>query len=556
MAKAMPIGTIRHWEGGDVIKAHDSIPPYSSGWIPLRTSDSLERIGRECDKEAKEAKGYTMPINGEKFLDHEIDEFTDEDGGKPFTADNFKQYLGFYGAGTYSFRNEFSRLFMQNAMELDEFVSNALCDANNEKGGDKHGDRLSSEEKKEIRAQARLDFKESDNLFTVAKAEKLKLIIDRTLPQIKEGLNFTDEYKKEVYAKFIEQADSIPEFYDRMKLKRVLFTACLNTINGVFADNWGVRESCKDYIGKKFSEYVRKYSDQIAKDSLIDQMEEYGVSVDMPTDEFYSKIYEKLKDVDLGDVDGFKELMYLRFETKFGKRVEGNWEAAHLPALHNLEIALTTLPAGHFLTNDFLQLITNKTYKGGDHGGYAWYSPGENRINFSANCIDRGSVFGVLANPHEFKSTLYHEIGHAVSEKLGRANYYDYKKFVVDCGWTYESKELRAGKTATGDEKDIPRTGSNAHVKLISEYSGKAPEEAFAEYYSFYASNKERMDNYLVAGDKNFLKESSKIVCDTETSERAISSLISRSRLYSDDHDTMREYRKVKDGLSYGEEKY
>lgn len=556
MAKEFPIGTIRNWESGDVIKAHDPIQPYSNGWIPLKTSPELERIGRECDRLASNVKDFKLPINGEKFLDHEIDEFEDEDGNKPFVADDFKQYNGFFGAGYYSFRNEFSKLFMNNAMKLNELVANALMDANDAAGGDKHNDKLTPEQRKEIRARVKDRYKDADVVFTVKHAEKLQSIIERTLEQIKEGLDFKDPAKRAVYENFKKVADSLPETYEKIKIKRGYKREILDTIEEVFSDNWGVRESCKDYMNKKFDEYVKKYSDEIAQDSLDEQMEKYGVTIDMPADEFYPRIFKKVNEFRFQspdeDEDDFKELIYLRFIKKYNKSVEGDWKLDHLPAVHNLEQAILDLPEGHFLTNDMLTMITNKNYKGGSHGGYAWYDGRDKRINFSAACIDRGSVFGVLANPTEFKSTLYHEIGHAVSKKLGRSEYYDYKRFVVDCGWTYESKELRAGITATGDQKDIPRTGSNSQVKLISEYSGKAPEEAFAEYYAFYASNKTAIDKFLVKGDRNFLKEQSKVVCNTESSERSIMDLGLRSRILSDDHPHIETFNKVKDRLSYG----
>lgn len=517
----------------------------------MKTSPELERIGRSCDAEASSVKTYKLPINGEKFLDHEIDEFKDEDGQKPFIADDFKQYSGFYNAGYYSFRNEFSKLFMKGAMDLDYYINNQLADANENAGGDKYTDKLTQEDKRKIRDEARRDFKEDDNNFTVAKAEELHKIITRTFIQIKEGLNFTDPLKKDIYEAFKIDADSIPAEYDNIKVKRELKKTQIAIIDETFADNWGVRESCKDYINGKFNEYVKKFADQIAKDSLQEQLDLFGVTTEMPTKEFYSKIYSKIDFSKPEEYEDFKELIYLRFITKYNKTVEGDWKLEHLPAIQNLENAINDLPDGHFLINEHLTLITNKDYKGGSNGGYAWYKSGEKRINFSANCIDRGTVFGVLANPTEFRSTLYHEIGHSVSMKLGRTDYYDYKKFVVECGWTYESKELRAGMTATGDEKNLPRTGSNSNVKLISDYAGKSPEEAFAEYYSFYSLNKDRIDKYLIAGDENFLKGESKIVCDTETSERSVGSLISMSRILRDDDPIISQFNTVKDRCSY-----
>jgi hypothetical protein len=613
MAREFPVGTIRHWASGDVIKAHSPIHPFSDGWIPLKDNSSINRVGNECDSLARSVKSYDMPINGEKFLDHEIDEFKDEDDQKPFNSGSFKQYEGFYGAGRYAFRNEFYRRFMQNDMSLDEQIMNAFMEVQEERGGDKTNSLVSIEERKEIRERVKRDFKDDPNTFTIAKAEKLKDIVSRTFTQLKEGVDFKDPAKKELYEDFLIKMDSLPEFYDKIKVKRSLRNEWLRKIDEEFDDNWGVRESCKDYANRKFDKYVRNFTDQIAKDSLDDQLEKFGVDINMEPDEFYSKIYDKVanedyvgleeyvgremtffaektwgsdirfkakmqrdKDGYFYDYDGkmyvkdmpynkvkfskeydqyddFKELIYLRFITKYNKSVEGDWKLDHLPAIHNLENAIISLPVGHFLTNAHLNLITNKSYKGGSHGGYAWYEGGEKRINFSADCIDRGTVFGVLANPTEFKSTLLHEIGHSVSKKLGRTGYYDYKRFAVECGWTYESPELRAGMTATGDDKDIRRTGSNSSVKLISDYAGKSPEEAFAEYYSFYANNKQRIDNFLNSGDKNHLNHISKTIAVTETSERSIGNSM-HNRILNPSSSEVGKFREAMSEVSYTSE--
>ena len=320
MAKEFPVGTIRHWESGDVIKAYDPIQPYSSGWINLKTSPELERIGFLCDREASTIKNYKLPINGEKFLDHEIDEFRDENDQKLFDADSFKQYEGYESAGRYAFRNEFSRRFMQNTMRLDEFVSQRLADANDEAGGDKYLDKLSPEEKRRIRAEARIDFKEEENPFTVGEAIKLSEIVTKTLEQIKEGLDFKDETKKKAYEEFKLIVDTFPESYEKLQIKRKQKNLAIKIMEPIFADNWGVRESLKDYAETKFDEYVKRYADQIAKDSLEEQMQQFGVTVDMPTEEFYSKIYRKIRSMnskEIEEYDSFKELIYLRFLKRY-----------------------------------------------------------------------------------------------------------------------------------------------------------------------------------------------------------------------------------------------
>jgi len=568
MAREFPIGTIRHWEQGDMIKAHDPIHPYSSGWIPVVNNQELQKVGLAADSAAVRIVQFKDPINGELFLDHIIDSYEDEDGRKIFQSGMFKMYQGMFGAGLYAFRNVFSRLFMANKMDLDEQVNIALRDANEKKDGDKNNDKLTAEEKKEIRAKVRAEYKEVENVFTIEKAQALyKLTVD-TLDKLREGTDFKDPLLKEAYGKFKGLADSIPGEYLPLKDKRRIYANAFATLEEHFNDNWGVYESGKNYLENKFQEYVKKYADEIRDANLQSQFEEFGVSIDMPTDEFYNKIYEKLSDSKASynyladfvgekilmkfdrkyesclltqDVDGefiiateggsrynlirglqqeifelsaayknmsnFKELIYLRFVDKYGKRIEGDWKVEHLPAIHNMELMVDTLPDGHFLNNEDLMLITNQDYEGGTHGGYAWYSPMEKRINLSSACVERSSKWGVLAKPSEFNSVILHEIGHAVSMRLGRTNYYDYKKFVVECGWTYQSPALRHnGGEATGNDKDTPRTGSNGSISLMTGYAHKSPEESFAEYYSLYANNKKAIDNYLRTNKPSFLE--------------------------------------------------
>lgn len=582
MAKEFPVGTIRHWEQGDVIKAHDPIHPYSSGWIPLVNNPELLAVGQHADSVADRILQFKDPINGELFLDHIIDTYEDDEGRKLFKSGMFKAYQGFYGAGRYSFRNVFSKLFMQEKMQLDEDVCNALKEANEDKDGDKKEDHLTAEEKKAIRAKVRAEFKAQPNAFTLESAKQLLALAQDALDKLREGLDFRDPAKKAAYAKFKSLADSIPDSYAPLKDKRKIYAAAFSVLEEHFSDNWGVYESGKNYLEDKFQRFVKLYGDKIRDENLKNQIEEFGVSIDMPTDEFYNRIYDKINDEknvynylndfvgekillkfedNLGnktkfesclltrDVDGdfiitsensgrsydlvkglkqdlfelsaayknmsnFKELIYLRFVDKYNKRIEGDWQIQHLPVIHNIELLVDQLPAGHFLTNDELTLLTNQDYAGGTNGGYAWYSPNEKRINLSSNCVDMGARWGVLARPSQFNSVMLHEIGHAVSWKLGRTDYYDYKKFVVECGWTYQSPALRYGNggSATGDDKDTPRTGSNGSISLMTGYAHKSPEEAFAEYYSLYANNKQAIDSYLRSNKLAFLESHQKVM--------------------------------------------
>ena len=612
MPKAFPVGTIRHWEGGDVIKAHDPTPPYSGGWITLKTSPKFDALGRECDMYARDVLNFHMPINGEKFLDHEINEFGKAlEEGDFFTSDTFKSFEGYYGAGHYAFRNVFSKMFMDNDSRLQEAIHQAYVSANEDAGGNKNNDVLSADIKKAIKDRIRAEFKEAPMRLTEDKARQMLEIVKRTRTQIEEGLDFKDPEKRKIYDAFKKVIDSLPLSYELISKKRLQKFEALDTIETAFFDNWGVRESCKDYAQKMFDEYVRKYADQISKDSLEEQIRMFGVTMDMEPDEFYSKIYEKaanlnynflekyagreitispkygsdsyrvkvfwkeVKAIDddeqthnelyyrtangiernliqaLNDKDirlspeysefgsGFKDLIYLRFMKRYNKSVEGDWELEHLPAIHNLENLMNELPAGQFKTNEELYLITNKTYNGGNSGGYAWYSPNERRINLSASCIERSTVWGVLANPTEFKSVFLHEIGHAVDKKLGGTAVYDYKKFVVDMGWTYTQEELRAGMTATGEQKSIPRKGSNNNITPITEYASKSPSEAFAEYYSFYNLNKKAFDKYFETHDHSHLQQASKVVAKNVSSEQTIRQMIPGHRTSAHINDEM-----------------
>lgn len=553
MAKEFPIGTIRQWESGAVIKAHDPIHPYSNGWIPLVNDAELNRIGVDCDKEAASLLRHKEPINGERFLDHEINEYRDENGEQPYKAANFKQYFGFENAGRYSFRNEFSKRFMQNKMDLDEMVCNALAEANEDAGGDKHTDKLSDEEKKRIRKKIKAGFKEDPNTFSIADARALEVIVHATREKLEEGENIKDPIKNAIYKTQKRVVDYIPEHYERFKVKLGTKNAAIAEIKEVFADNWGICDSFEAHANKKFDEYVKAYKEEIKRDSIEDFKEAFGIDIEMDTKTFYDTIISKYltmsKSERMEHEESFKYLVYIRFALKYNKSVEGNWSLDHLPALYNLELAINTLPAGHFLSNDELNLITSQSYEGGDHGGYAWYNGDEKRINFSAACVSNGSVFGVLSNPMEFKSVLFHELGHSVSKKFGRDEAVDYKKFVVECGWTYQSKELRAGMIATGDQRSIPRTGSNSTVELISEYATKAPEEAFAEYYSFYCCNKEAIDNFLAKKDKRFLQQESKWTAKEEDEQRTLRQIM-RSYVNPQDSDEQVRFRKGLEELS------
>lgn len=297
---AMPIGTIRSWQGGDVIKAFDG-SILSSGWIPLQTSTILNEIGKDCDSKANSMRHKKVPIDGELFLDREINEFEkDSKGNHPFNPENFKQYEGFYNAAHYSFRNEFSKRYMADKIKLSEDIHNARLQANEDAGGVNVGDLkkdvLTSEQKKAIRISVTRAFKYNEVLFTADDAKKLQSIVTRTYDQLKLGVNFPEgSEEKKIYDNALKVADELPKNYERIGVKKKQKNDALDQVNEIFKDNWGVRESVKELLDEKYGEYVRKFSKQIANDEAADQEATFGVKLDDDAETFYKTLFKKAK---------------------------------------------------------------------------------------------------------------------------------------------------------------------------------------------------------------------------------------------------------------------
>lgn len=589
--KAAPIGTVRHWEDGDFIKSFEG-NLFDSGWIPLKTSPELESIGRECDKLAIEIESMRIPIDGMLWLDREIREFQkvdDEDG--PFNPDDFKQYSGFHGSGKYSFRNEFSKRYMNKFIQQANFVTESLMKENERAGGVNKGDDkkivLHKSEIKHIRDLAKVQFKFVDSYnFTIEQANQLLSIIKRTHTQLKKGFDL-DGKDKEVYDANIALANTIDAKYENITVKRALKRKIINDIGVQFSDNWGIRESFKKYADEKYENFVRKFKDQILKDTGKEQEQLFGVKIEEDPSTFYPKLIDKvnthenkLKKIDLtkhfgkefiivdsegfdqkiklqkyddlidsdeerwkykiekedgtlrtpsdtqlrqireqihGESYPFEELLLLRFEAKYGFNFEGSWPAEMLPAVFNFEKLINKIPKGHCITNPELRTFANESY--GSHKSYAHYNPRDRKIFLSKELISKAGKYGDLNDAQEFDNVLAHEIGHSVSQRLGRSGNNEYKKFVVACGWSWSQPALKQGlEHSTGDMKDIPREGSQSHLELLTQYAHKSPEEAFAEFYSFYTNNKSEIDNWLDTGDLNHLQRDQKSISQSEHS--------------------------------------
>lgn len=208
----------------------------------------------------------------------------------------------------------------------------------------------------------------------------------------------------------------------------------------------------------------------------------------------------------------------LRFTKLYGKDIQGDFNRGDLTLLRTFEKIATYLPPGHLLTNPELKKLRKQTYFQDGDNSYAHYQGGKREIYIS-NQAARSNQLGIvdLNKGEELASVLVHEIGHSLSERLGRRDSGAYKRFVVECGWTWEQFKLGNRNTnyqATGNDEDIKRFGSKSGVPLITEYAGKSPEEAFAEYYSFYSQYKKHIDKFLSTGDKRHLEKDTTVKLD------------------------------------------
>lgn len=218
---------------------------------------------------------------------------------------------------------------------------------------------------------------------------------------------------------------------------------------------------------------------------------------------------ERLQDLIRAKQTGLSSLdvpMKLRFKKMFDKNLSGEWNEKDLTLLETFEKLSNYLPQGHILTNSQLSKIQKQDSFSGDNS-YAHYSPSERNIFFSSKALSHTDI-GVsdLHSGNEIASVLTHEVGHSVSYKLKRRASLDYRKFVVECGWSWQQFQHVDAKrgidktnnfVATGNAPDIKRYGTKSDVPLITEYAGKSPEEAFAEYYSFYTQYKHEIDTFL-----------------------------------------------------------
>lgn len=257
-----------------------------------------------------------------------------------------------------------------------------------------------------------------------------------------------------------------------------------------------------DYIGKRVPSYNNKYEEVTIK-SIIDQD---VICEDVAGNTFTWSYYdsksrlEKILKKQQFRVD-LTPLLKLRFEKLLNKKLDGDWLVDSYTPLYVIESLSKNLPKGHFLTNYYLEKVERESLYNNDNS-YAHYNRDKKGIYLSDEALSISDWYGNLEDITEFSSVLTHEVGHAISTKLGSRGSRLYKDFTVECGWSWEQfpKDDPDSYKATGDDSDIERFGTNSSIKLITDYAQKSPEEAFAEYYSFYTLNKSSIDKYLDTG--------------------------------------------------------
>lgn len=207
----------------------------------------------------------------------------------------------------------------------------------------------------------------------------------------------------------------------------------------------------------------------------------------------------------------FSFILQLRFSNLYNKTLKGwNGTVEELAGLKLIERTANFLPPGHFIDNDSVKIIEKEYHMGAE--GYAYYNGSEEVIFFSEKCLSHAANSANLETGEALPSTIIHEIGHALSVKLEQRKSYLYKRFAVECGWSWQ--QFRGGNErdylATSGDAVVKRSGGNSNVPLISQYAHQSPEEAFAENYSFYTQYKKQIDNFLQTGSASHVEASVK----------------------------------------------
>lgn len=249
-------------------------------------------------------------------------------------------------------------------------------------------------------------------------------------------------------------------------------------------------EKHKEEPGKIQRQYEKHMSSKYGEGNHIldkDTLEAHKIlnknDIKLDSSDFYQET-SKLDDKE------FNKVAKLRFNTIIKTvDLDGEWGGKQKDILQHFEnFALKTLPKGHIVNNASLKSFENHNYK--SNPSYALYNRVSKKISLSDKMTEKTQIKGNLDIEHEFKAVMSHEIGHAVSDKLKEIDLDKYKNFSKLCGWDDEGSL----KNATGDQSKIERKDGG---ELITPYAEVSSSEAFSEYYSIYALNKDAIDSMI-----------------------------------------------------------
>lgn len=491
-----PIGTVRSWAIGDVVKKDDTT------WLPIEISDNYYYISEDIGKLANSIFYQKDPIDGKLVVEYLLKQHLSKE---EIRRGNFMVFS----------RGNFIRYSINTGLQ-QHYVAYKYLEENEEV-------LISSERLNEMKRQ--FEFMN----------EQMRT---------KGGLSEED---KKMFDGMMEQLDEIPKEYVPLQLT-------LNKIRDIkkLSLKWRNNLIILTAFAIKTEDVLKKYKDNFRKQIIKDEGERLilgaGLSIDSPTDEFYPKLLNyciKLEELEIQKIDKEVEEAYtktlaklepidkeeqkseynkdiqefinasfgFRFDRVLGLALKGDklWDEFNTPALMNFERMALLLPKGHIINNSKLEVLENHSYIGarGHTDGYAYYSEKDRKVSLSDALLNQAEFSGNLKNPDEFNSVISHEVGHSVAVKLRELNNIEFKKFVYLCGWDYRQSRTENFFNTAGS-KPIKRLGSKNDIPLLTKYSSQSPNECFAEYYSFYYLNKEKIDKWLETGNKEELYKEAK----------------------------------------------
>jgi len=570
VGKKSPVGTQSLWSEGWMVKTHDNsiFDNVHSPWKPVPKIPSgisslielIERIGREIHK-------FKEPADGAIWLKRVLNEMKTK-SGKEFTAAEFEGYKDWNGGEVFSFKMALEKRYIDNFLKLNSEIY-AELDLQNDSDTVRLTSEQIKEIKKRVKESyiedSELTMSQED--YQDVK-ETLQSVLDDLRAGFNFDGEKKVVYGR--FQEFIEILTNSQE-YVSIRAITDTFSEQMLSISKTFKDSWGIQDTLKTKLAKGLSSYQDRFKKEIKEESQKIFNEKYpDLNIDSPVEDFYKELREidKKETNDLmndlpGRLVSFSGTTYLinnrrgpksdgsynlyltnlstnetkvveasieeiksgieavtggsslistllsaRFKERTNKSLVGSFGFKELEMLYYVEKLSEKLPEGHLKTNNELTSFRKQNeYLPGTDNSYAHYSPSSKDIFLSSQSLSKASDNFDINSPLELLSVMTHEIGHSVSQKLGRINSILYKRFVIECGWSWG--QFHGGKSyvATGSDEDIKREGSNSQTLLITEYSAKSPEEAFAEYYSFYSLNKKEIDRFIETGETKSLNK-------------------------------------------------